>query len=145
MYIQKVTPELAESLGLADSRGALVAKVLDNGPAKAAGVKRGDVIVAFDNQPVDDSRELPLLVGRTDLGHKGTLKVIRDKQTLDLPVTITQSREPEILASAEKSAKPGKQYMALSDETLRPNATRQQDHSHARLLIPVRSSRDSVA
>ena len=106
VYIQKVTPELAESLGLADSRGALVANVLPNGPAQAAGVKRGDVIVAFDNQPVDDSRELPLLVGRTDLGHKGILKVIRDKQAIDLPVTITQSREPEILASAEKSAKP---------------------------------------
>src|ERR1700720_1284077 len=106
VYIQKMTPELAESLGLADSRGALVAKVLDNGPAQAAGVKRGDVIVAFDNQPVSDSRELPLLVGRTDLGHKGILKVIRDKQPLDLPVTITQSREPEILASAEKSEKP---------------------------------------
>jgi len=106
VYIQKVTPELAESLGLADSRGALVAKVLDNGPAKAAGVKRGDVIVAFDNQPVNDSRELPLLVGRTDLGHKGDLKVIRDKQTLDLPVTITQSREPEIVAAEEKTEKP---------------------------------------
>ncbi len=106
VYIQKVTPELAESLGLADSRGALVAKVLDNGPAKAAGVKRGDVIIAFDNQPVDDSRELPLLVGRSDLGHKGMLKVIRDKQTIELPVTITESREPEIVASEEKSAKP---------------------------------------
>jgi serine protease Do len=106
VYIQKVTPELAESLGLADSRGALVANVLPNGPAQAAGVKRGDVIVAFDNQPVDDSRELPLLVGRTDLGHKGILKVIRDKQTIDLPVTITQSREPEIVAAEEKSAKP---------------------------------------
>jgi serine protease Do len=101
-----VTPEVAESMGLADSRGALVAKVLDDGPAKAAGVKRGDVIVAFDNQAVADSRELPLLVGRTDLGHKGVLKVIRDKQTLDLPVTITQSHEPEILASEEKSQKP---------------------------------------
>ena len=106
VYIQKVTPELAESLGLADSRGALVAKVLDNGPAKAAGVKRGDVIVAFDNQQVDDSRELPLLIGRTDLGHKGTLKVIRDKHTLDLPVTITQSHEPEIIAAEEKPGKP---------------------------------------
>jgi len=106
VYIQKVTPELAESLGLADSRGALVAKVLDGGPAKAAGVKRGDVIVAFDNQPVSDSRELPLLIGRTDLGHKGILKLIRDKQTIDLPVTITQSREPEIVASEEKSQKP---------------------------------------
>ncbi len=106
VYIQKVTPELAESLGLADSRGALVAKVLDGGPAKAAGVKRGDVIVAFDNQPVSDSRELPLLIGRTDLGHKGILKVIRDKQTIDLPVTITQSHEPEIVASEGKSQKP---------------------------------------
>ena len=106
VYIQKVTPELAESLGLADARGALVAKVLDNGPAQAAGVKRGDVIVAFDNQPVDVSNELPLLVGRTDLGHKSILKVIRDKQTIELPVTITQSREPEIVAAAEKSEKP---------------------------------------
>jgi serine protease Do len=106
VYIQKVTPELAESLGLADAHGALVAKVLDNGPAKAAGVKRGDVIVAFDNQPVDDSRELPLLVGRTDLGHKSVLKVIRDKQTIELPVTITQSREPEIVAAEEKAEKP---------------------------------------
>jgi serine protease Do len=106
VYIQKVTPELAESLGLADAHGALVAKVLDNGPAKAAGVKRGDVIIAFDNQPVDDSRELPLLVGRTDLGHKSVLKVIRDKQTIELPVTITQSREPEIVAAEEKAEKP---------------------------------------
>ncbi|HEV2171344.1 MAG TPA: DegQ family serine endoprotease [Candidatus Binatus sp.] len=106
VYIQKVTPELAESLGLSDSRGALVAKVLDNGPAQAAGVKRGDVIVAFDNQPVDDSRELPLLVGRTDLGHKSVIKVIRDKQTIELPVTITQSREQEIVAAQGKTVKP---------------------------------------
>jgi serine protease Do len=105
VYIQKMTPELAESLGMADSRGALVAKVLDGGPAQAAGVKRGDVIVAFDNQDVGDSRELPLMVGRTELGHKGTLKVIRDKQTIELPVTITESHEAEI-AAAENSEKP---------------------------------------
>jgi serine protease Do len=105
VYIQKMTPELAESLGLADSRGALVAKVLDDGPAKLAGVKRGDVIVSFDNQQIGDSRELPLMVGRTELGHKGTLKVIRDKQTIDLPVTITESHETE-LAAAENAEKP---------------------------------------
>jgi serine protease Do len=105
VYIQKMTPELAESLGLADSRGALVAKVLDDGPAKLAGVKRGDVIVSFDNQQIGDSRELPLMVGRTELGHKGTLKVIRDKQTIDLPVTITESHETE-LAAATNPEKP---------------------------------------
>jgi serine protease Do len=105
VYIQKMTPELAESLGMADSRGALVAKVLDDGPAKAAGVKRGDVIVSFDNQEIGDSRELPLMVGRTELGHKGTLKVIRDKQTIELPVTITESHETQ-LAAAENPEKP---------------------------------------
>ena len=105
VYIQKMTPELAESLGMADARGALVAKVLAGGPAQAAGVKRGDVIVSFDNQEVGDSRELPLMVGRTELGHKGTLTVIRDKQTIELPVTITESHEAEI-AAAENPEKP---------------------------------------
>jgi serine protease Do len=116
VYIQKMTPELAESLGLADSRGALVAKVLDDGPAKLAGVKRGDVIVSFDNQPIGDSRELPLMVGRTELGHKGMLKVIRDKQAIELPVTITESHETE-LAAAENPEKP--EVGALSPYGLR--------------------------
>ncbi|HYL57792.1 MAG TPA: DegQ family serine endoprotease [Candidatus Acidoferrales bacterium] len=104
VFIQNVTPELAESLGLTDAHGALVAEVLKDGPAKAAGVKRGDVIVAFDNQPISDSHQLPLLVGRAELGHTGTLKVIRDKQEINLPVTITVSRETEI-ASASNPAK----------------------------------------
>jgi serine protease Do len=100
VFIQNVTPELAESLGLADAHGALVAEVLKDGPAKAAGVKRGDVIVAFDNQPISDSHQLPLLVGRAELGHTGTLKVIRDKQQIDLPVTITVSHETELASAA---------------------------------------------
>jgi serine protease Do len=104
VFIQNITPELAESLGLADAHGALVAEVLKDGPAKAAGVKRGDVIVAFDNQPINDSHQLPLLVGRAELGHTGTLKVIRDKQEINLPVTITVSHETE-LASASNPAK----------------------------------------
>ena len=105
VYIQPITPELAESLGLPDSRGALVAEVLKNGPAKSAGIKRGDVIVAFDNEPITDSRELPLLVGRAPLGENATLKVIRDKHTLELPLKITESQEQQ-LASAENQDKP---------------------------------------
>jgi serine protease Do len=105
VYIQPITPELADSLGLPDSRGALVAEVLKNGPAKSAGVKRGDVIVAFDNQTITDSRELPLLVGRAPLGESATLKIIRDKHTLELPLKITESQEPQ-LASAENQDKP---------------------------------------
>lgn len=105
VYIQPLTPELADSLGLPEARGALVAKVVKDSPAANAGVKRGDVILQFDSQTINDSRELPLVVGRTELGHKGTLKVMRDKQTIELPVVVTQSHEAELVA-AEKPAKP---------------------------------------
>jgi serine protease Do len=74
------------------------------------------VIVSFDNQPIGDSRELPLMVGRTELGHKGMLKVIRDKQAIELPVTITESHETE-LAAAENPEKP--EVGALSPYGLR--------------------------
>ena len=99
VYIQKVTPELAESLGLADSRGALVANVLPNGPAQAAGVKRGDVIVAFDNQPVDDSRELPLLMAASPGrgGGDGT-GAGRAQPATGSSATIANSAAPTVVA-----------------------------------------------
>jgi serine protease Do len=98
VWIQKVTPELAETLGLPAPRGALVREVLSDGPAISAGIKRGDVIVAFDGKEIDDSRELPLLVGRTPLGHTARVKVIRDKAVKELAVTITESKEAEVAA-----------------------------------------------
>ena len=71
VYIQKVTPALADSLGLEEPRGALVADVLKDSPAMAAGLQRGDVIVAYDNKPIKDSQELPLMVGRDSGGTQG--------------------------------------------------------------------------
>ncbi|HUO06205.1 MAG TPA: Do family serine endopeptidase [Candidatus Binataceae bacterium] len=104
VYVQKMTPELAESMGLADTHGALVAEVLKNGPAKAAGVHPGDVIVALDGKPVESSSALPLMVGRCELGHQGKLKIVRDKRTIELQIKIAQSRETEV-AGAEHSEK----------------------------------------
>ena len=69
--IQKVTPDIAESLGLDEPTGALVADVVKDGPAEDAGIKQGDVIVEFDGKPVNDSAELPLLVARTPVGKHG--------------------------------------------------------------------------
>ncbi|MGH7863407.1 MAG: Do family serine endopeptidase [Candidatus Binataceae bacterium] len=100
VYIQTVTPELADSMGLSQARGALIAEVLAKGPASVAGLKRGDVILAYDEKNIDDSRELPLLVGRSTIGHQARLKVVRDKAQRDVAITITESRE-EQLAAAE--------------------------------------------
>ena len=107
VYIQKMTPEIAESLGLATPSGALVAEVLKGGPAKSAGIERGDVITAFDGTPIVDSRELPLVVGRTPIGHVATLKLIRQGKPQELKIEITPSHEAE-LASAEPMPKPNR-------------------------------------
>ena len=98
VYIQRVTPDLAQSLGLGAPKGALVAEVLKSGPAKEAGVKRGDVIVAYDGRPVGDSRTLPLMVGRTPIGKTATLKIMRNGKPMDLKVTIKPSQEAELTA-----------------------------------------------
>jgi serine protease Do len=63
--IQAVTDEIADSLGLSKARGALVASVTDKGPAQAAGIEAGDVILSFDGKDVDDMRRLPRLVAET--------------------------------------------------------------------------------
>lgn len=99
VYIQKITPEIAESLGLSSPNGALVAEVLKNGPAKNAGIERGDVITAFDGAPILDSRELPLMVGRTPIGHTATVKLIRRGKPEEVKITVTPSHEEELAAA----------------------------------------------
>ncbi|HXJ36320.1 MAG TPA: DegQ family serine endoprotease [Candidatus Eisenbacteria bacterium] len=95
VMIQKVTPDIAESLGLEDTKGALVADVVKEGPAEAAGLKQGDVIVEFDGKPVVDSAELPLLVARTGVGKSVKLKIIRDKNSQEVTVKIAELKDEE--------------------------------------------------
>ena len=86
--IQPVDAQIAESLSLGAPRGALVAGVDDNGPAKPAGLQAGDVIVTFDGKDVKTSRDLPRLVAATPVGKAVTVGVIRDGKPQDLTVTL---------------------------------------------------------
>ncbi len=111
VYVQKITPEIGESMGLGDARGALIADVIKGGPAKAAGLERGDVVVSYDGKPINDSQELPLMVGRTPVGSTVKLELIRNKALKEVAVTITPSREEELRkasASAEQTPPAGK-------------------------------------
>ncbi len=65
VFIQEVTEDIAESLGLKTANGALVASVTENGPADKAGLQAGDVILKFDGQAVEKSRDLPRIVAET--------------------------------------------------------------------------------
>jgi serine protease Do len=121
VYIQKVTPALAESLGLPEPSGALVADVLKDSPAQSAGLKRGDVIQAYNSRPIKNSQELPLMVGETPVGHKVTLRIIRDRTVRDVTVTITPSHEEEIqkaLSAEEQAPSRGSARFGLKVEDL---------------------------
>lgn len=102
VMIQKVTPDIAENFGLKDTKGALVADVVKDGPAQEAGIKVGDVIVEFDGHPIKDSTELPMLVARTAVGKSVTVKLIRDKRSETLSVKIGELKDEEQVAAGGK-------------------------------------------
>ncbi|HCW68886.1 MAG TPA: serine protease, partial [Thalassospira lucentensis] len=68
VHIQTVTDDIADSVGLDESTGAMVAGVSDEGPAKEAGIKQGDVILTFDGKEVESMRRLPRIVADTKIG-----------------------------------------------------------------------------
>jgi serine protease Do len=70
VHIQNVSEEIADSLSLKEVHGALVANVTENGPAQAAGIQAGDVILSFNGQTIDRMRSLPRIVAETPVGEK---------------------------------------------------------------------------
>ena len=99
--IQKITPDIAESMGLKQPNGALVADVAMDGPAERAGIKTGDVIVAFDGKEIKDSADLPLQVARLAPGKRVQVKILREGKDLTLPITVGEFKESEVVASGE--------------------------------------------
>lgn len=88
--LQPLSPDLAQSLGLAGTNGAVVGSTITGSPAAQAGLQQGDVIVAYDNTPVDDYRHVQRLVAETRVGTSVTLQIVRKKQKMDLAVTIAE-------------------------------------------------------
>jgi len=115
VLIQKVTPEIAESLGMDKSQGALVANISKDGPAEKAGVKVGDVIVEFDGKEVKDSGDLPIIVARTPVDKKVRMKVLRDKKETVLNVAVGELKDEEVVATA-----PEKGELGLTVQRLTP-------------------------
>ena len=115
VLIQKVTPEIADSLGLDKAQGALVANVSKDGPADKAGIKVGDVIVEFDGKEVKDSGDLPIIVARTAVDKKVRMKVVREKKEVVLSVAVGELKDEEVVASA-----PEKGELGLSVQRLTP-------------------------
>ena len=100
--IDQVSKEVAESLGMAQAKGALVRGVEPDSPAAKAGVEPGDIILKFDGKEIDKSVDLPRLVGNTKPGTRSSLTVLRRGSTRDLSVQVAEleAERPETRAAA---------------------------------------------
>jgi Do/DeqQ family serine protease len=88
--LQPLSPDLAQSLGLAGTNGAVVGSTITGSPAAQAGLQQGDVIIAYDSTPVDDYRHMQRLVAETRVGKSVTLQIVRKKQKMDVAITIAE-------------------------------------------------------
>jgi serine protease Do len=90
VYIQRLTPETAESLGIPGRQGALVSDVTSGGPAEKAGIRSGDVIVGFDGKEIRDQHDLPQVVALTKPGKTVNVRLLREGKETTVAVTIAQ-------------------------------------------------------
>ena len=103
--IQEITPSLAKSFKLPEQRkGVLISDVNENGPSHAAGIKRGDVVIAFNGKEVFNVSQLRNLVARTMVGKDAQVKVLRDGKEQIIAVKVAERPTDEMLAKKEPSA-----------------------------------------
>ena len=107
--IQDVSPDVAEAMGLAEAKGALVTDVPD-GPGKDAGILSGDVITTFNGKEVKDSKGLVRIVADAPIGDTVPVVVLRAGKSTDLSVKLGRREEAEAKSepAADKSATPAK-------------------------------------
>jgi serine protease Do len=91
---QTVTPVLAAGLGLPRDAGVILADVMPGSPAERAGLRRGDLVTALDGKPMENGRQLHVSLYRRIVGDVVTIDVLRDGQTLKVPVTMAERRDP---------------------------------------------------
>ena len=100
--IQDVTKEIADVEKLDKPMGALVASVAPNSPSEKAGVKAGDIILEFNGEIIEQMKELPLIVARTEVGKKVKVKIWRNKKEIIKTITLGRLETSEDFKVAEK-------------------------------------------
>ena len=100
--IQDVTKEIAEIEQLDEPRGALVASVADNSPSDKAGVKAGDIILEFNDKRIQEMKELPIIVAKTEVGKKVNVKIWRNKKEIIKKITLGRLETSEDFKVKEK-------------------------------------------
>ena len=89
--MEPLTNELAQSLGLREARGAVVARVYPGGPAAAAGIEKNDVVVSFEGTPVEDYRQLQRLSADAEVGKTVKLEIVRNRERRTMQLRVAEA------------------------------------------------------
>lgn len=117
LYPQDVTPQIAKQFGLSATAGALVSDVSPDSPASRAGLKRGDVILKLNGQPIESANDLRLRISQTSPGTAVKLEVFRDGGTQDVNLDLGEFPEKEANATPGETATGGLQGVTVQDLT----------------------------
>ncbi len=106
--IQDVTQEIADVEKLDEPRGALVASVAENSPSDKAGIKAGDIILEFNGKKIQQMKELPAIVARTEVGKNVKVKIWRNKKELTKNVLLGRLETSDDFKVSEKKSQQSK-------------------------------------
>ncbi|WP_036259006.1 trypsin-like peptidase domain-containing protein, partial [Mesorhizobium sp. WSM3224] len=112
--LQEVTPSIAEALGIAGTKGALVASVEAGSPAQKAGIQPGDVITRYNGKDIQGVHDLTLAAANQKPGSTATLTTSRGGTQQDLSLTVGQRKDEEVQTGAVPSQGPGDQRLGLA-------------------------------
>jgi len=118
--IQNVSEEIAESMNLPNTKGALVAEVVEGSPAEEAGIKSGDIILEFNDHEITTMKKLPRIVADTDIGKESKIEVLRDGKMKELSVKVGELEEeekeekPSLAAGENKAAGEGEIALGMT-------------------------------
>jgi S1-C subfamily serine protease len=89
--IDRLTPDLAQEIGAPSTRGAVVTRMYRDSPSYDAGLRPGDVVVAYNGQAVEDASRLNRMIADSKIGSTATFKVLRNGRTLEMKIPIVAS------------------------------------------------------
>lgn len=140
--IQEITKDLAESFGMKNTNGALVAGVEKGSPAEKGGLEPGDVVVKFDSKPVTTSSDLPRIVGSTKPGKQVPVDVLRKGANKVLTITLGEmpADKDEVAAAPQSTAKPESNRLGLTLRELTPQQRRSLNGRNALLVVDAQGA-----